>query len=129
MTIAINDSALQPAYLTKLNAEQRLAVEHGDGRIAGPLLVIAGAGSGKTNTLAHRVAHLIVRGADPRRILLMTFSRRAAAAMIKRALGDSREGKGEKARAVTRPPSQSDIHAKAAGGPLTDTNAHSNTVQ
>ena len=43
-----------------------------------PLLVIAGAGSGKTNTLAHRVAHLIVQGADPRRILLMTFSRRAA---------------------------------------------------
>ena len=40
--------------------------------------MIAGAGSGKTNTLAHRVAHLIVNGADPRRILLMTFSRRAA---------------------------------------------------
>ena len=47
--------------------------------VAGPLLIIAGAGSGKTNTLAHRVAHLIVNGADPRRILLMTFSRRAAA--------------------------------------------------
>ena len=46
---------------------------------AAPLLIIAGAGSGKTNTLAHRVAHLIVSGADPRRILLMTFSRRAAA--------------------------------------------------
>jgi DNA helicase-2/ATP-dependent DNA helicase PcrA len=49
-----------------------------------PLLVIAGAGSGKTNTLAHRVAHLIVNGADPGRILLMTFSRRAAAEMIRR---------------------------------------------
>ena len=49
-----------------------------------PLLVIAGAGSGKTNTLAHRVAHLIVNGADPRRILLMTFSRRAAAEMARR---------------------------------------------
>jgi len=84
MTIAINDSTLQPAYLAKLNAEQRLAVEHGDGQIAGPLLVIAGAGSGKTNTLAHRVAHLIVRGADPRRILLMTFSRRAATEMARR---------------------------------------------
>jgi DNA helicase-2/ATP-dependent DNA helicase PcrA len=46
--------------------------------------VIAGAGSGKTNTLAHRVAHLIVANADPRRILLMTFSRRAAAEMAKR---------------------------------------------
>lgn len=84
MTIAINDSTLQPAYLAKLNAEQRLAVEHGDGQIAGPLLVIAGAGSGKTNTLAHRVAHLIVKGADPRRILLMTFSRRAATEMARR---------------------------------------------
>ena len=51
---------------------------------AGPLLVIAGAGSGKTNTLAHRVGHLIVNGTDPRRILLLTFSRRAAAEMIRR---------------------------------------------
>jgi DNA helicase-2/ATP-dependent DNA helicase PcrA len=50
-----------------------------------PLLVIAGAGSGKTNTLAHRVAHLILHGADPRRILLLTFTRRAAEAMIRRA--------------------------------------------
>ena len=76
------------AYLEKLNPEQRLAVEHGtdiDGsHVSGPLLVIAGAGSGKTNTLAHRVAHLIVRGADPRRILLMTFSRRAASEMGRR---------------------------------------------
>jgi DNA helicase-2/ATP-dependent DNA helicase PcrA len=68
------------AYLEALNPEQRRAVEHGQagGLAAPPLLVIAGAGSGKTNTLAHRVAHLIVQGADPRRILLMTFSRRAA---------------------------------------------------
>jgi DNA helicase-2/ATP-dependent DNA helicase PcrA len=72
-------------YLDKLNAEQRRAVEHGTGEQApGPLLVIAGAGSGKTNTLAHRVAHLIVSGADPRRILLMTFSRRAASEMTRR---------------------------------------------
>jgi DNA helicase-2/ATP-dependent DNA helicase PcrA len=48
------------------------------------MLVIAGAGSGKTNTLAHRVAHLIVNGIDPRRILLMTFSRRAATEMARR---------------------------------------------
>ena len=70
------------AHLEKLNDRQREAVEHGvglpEGQIGGPLLIIAGAGSGKTNTLAHRVAHLIVNGADPRRILLMTFSRRAA---------------------------------------------------
>ena len=68
------------AYLDSLNREQRRAVEHGvSDPAAGPLLVIAGAGSGKTNTLAHRVAHLIVHGADPRRMLLLTFSRRAAA--------------------------------------------------
>jgi DNA helicase-2/ATP-dependent DNA helicase PcrA len=77
------------AHLEKLNPEQRRAVEHGVRggacRPAGPLLVIAGAGSGKTNTLAHRVAHLIVSGADPRRILLVTFSRRAASEMARRA--------------------------------------------
>ncbi|RWA61067.1 ATP-dependent helicase [Mesorhizobium sp.] len=84
MNLALRDSSLRPAYLDKLNAEQRLAVEHGDGQVAAPLLVIAGAGSGKTSTLAHRVAHLIVKGADPRRILLMTFSRRAASEMAKR---------------------------------------------
>ena len=72
-------------YLDTLNPEQRRAVEHGAGlAVPGPLLVIAGAGSGKTNTLAHRVAHLIVKGADPRRILLMTFSRRAATEMSRR---------------------------------------------
>jgi DNA helicase-2/ATP-dependent DNA helicase PcrA len=76
------------AYLETLNPEQRRAVEHGvrekDCTPGVPLLVIAGAGSGKTNTLAHRVGHLIVNGADPRRILLMTFSRRAAAEMTRR---------------------------------------------
>jgi DNA helicase-2/ATP-dependent DNA helicase PcrA len=74
-------------YLETLNPAQRRAVEHGigpDNHIGPPLLVIAGAGSGKTNTLAHRVAHLIASGADPRRILLMTFSRRAAAEMTRR---------------------------------------------
>ena len=55
---------------------------HGDGQVAGPLLVIAGAGTGKTSTLATRVAHLILAGADPRRMLLVTFSRRAAKEMI-----------------------------------------------
>ena len=77
------------AYLQSLNCEQRTAVEHGvvakGANIAGPLLVIAGAGSGKTNTLAHRAAHLIVNGADPGRLLLLTFSRRAAAEMERRA--------------------------------------------
>ena len=73
-------------YLAKLNGDQRAAVEHGvaDADVR-PLLVIAGAGSGKTDTLAHRVAHLVMSGADPHRILLLTFSRRAAAEMERRA--------------------------------------------
>src|SRR5450631_3979759 len=75
-------------HFANLNAEQRRAVEHGVGsgplHVAAPLLVIAGAGSGKTNTLAHRVANLLVNGVDPRRILLMTFSRRAASEMGRR---------------------------------------------
>jgi DNA helicase II / ATP-dependent DNA helicase PcrA len=64
-------------YLATLNPEQRRAVEYG-GDGPSPLLIIAGAGSGKTNTLAHRVAHLIVNGADPRHIMLLTFSRRVS---------------------------------------------------
>ena len=70
-------------YLTALNTEQRRAVEYGVENLS-PLLVVAGAGCGKTNTLAHLVAHLIVQGADPRRIMLLTFSRRAAGEMGRR---------------------------------------------
>jgi DNA helicase-2/ATP-dependent DNA helicase PcrA len=96
---------LAPAtYLDALNPEQRRAVEHGvplRDAPAGPLLVIAGAGSGKTNTLAHRVAHLIVNGADPRRILLMTFSRRAASEMSRRVERISRKVMGDKAGIMT----------------------------
>jgi DNA helicase II / ATP-dependent DNA helicase PcrA len=93
------------AYLDTLNPEQRRAVEHGgsnaDGKPAAPLLVIAGAGSGKTNTLAHRVAHLIVHGADPRRSLLMTFSRRAAAEMTRRVERIARKVMGDNAGVMT----------------------------
>jgi len=89
------------AYLEILNPEQRRAVEHGvlekDCSPRSPLLVIAGAGSGKTNTLAHRVAHLIVNGADPRRMLLMTFSRRAASEMTKRVERIARKVMGDNA--------------------------------
>jgi DNA helicase II / ATP-dependent DNA helicase PcrA len=92
-------------YLDKLNAEQRRAVEYGveagDATPRVPLLVIAGAGTGKTNTLAHRVAHLIVNGVDPRRILLMTFSRRAASEMTRRVERIARQVKGDKAGAIT----------------------------
>jgi DNA helicase II / ATP-dependent DNA helicase PcrA len=75
-----------------LNDAQRRAVEHGDG----PLLVLAGAGSGKTLTLACRVASLLERGVPAQRILLLTFSRRAAREMLGRAeriVGDSAAGK------------------------------------
>ncbi len=75
-----------------LNPRQREAVDFGlgAGRGApppGPLLVVAGAGSGKTKTLSCRVARLLLDGVDPGRILLLTFSRRAAAEMIRRAEG------------------------------------------
>jgi DNA helicase-2/ATP-dependent DNA helicase PcrA len=76
--------------LRDLNAAQRVAVEYGVSDATanegpGPLLIIAGAGTGKTNTLAHRVANLILSGAAPERILLLTFTRRAAVEMTKRA--------------------------------------------
>jgi DNA helicase II / ATP-dependent DNA helicase PcrA len=64
-----------------LNAEQARAATFGDA----PLLVIAGAGTGKTRTLIHRVAHLIERGVAAERILLLTFTRRAAGEMLSRA--------------------------------------------
>ena len=64
----------------ELNPAQHAAVTHGDG----PLLIIAGAGTGKTRTLVHRVAHLIDRGVAPQRILLLTFTRRAAQEMLRR---------------------------------------------
>jgi DNA helicase II / ATP-dependent DNA helicase PcrA len=70
--------------LAKLNDEQRAAVMHGRGGPAPPLLIVAGAGSGKTLTLAARVAQRVLDGADPRRLLLLTFSRRAAADMQRR---------------------------------------------
>jgi DNA helicase-2/ATP-dependent DNA helicase PcrA len=75
-------SKLDPAdFLAALNPNQRAAAEHP----AGPLLVIAGAGTGKTKTLAARVAALIRGGATPGGILLLTFTRRAASEMIRRA--------------------------------------------
>ena len=78
------------AHLEKLNAAQRKAVTHGEplpekGFASGPLLILAGAGTGKTDTLAHRVAHLVIHGVDPARILMLTFTRRAAQEMRRRA--------------------------------------------
>ncbi|HUL86470.1 MAG TPA: ATP-dependent helicase [Actinomycetota bacterium] len=65
----------------ELNPAQLAAATHGEG----PLLIVAGAGTGKTTTLAARVAVLVERGVRPERILLVTFSRRAAREMVTRA--------------------------------------------
>ena len=97
------------SHLAALNSAQRRAVTYGEavpdkGVRAGPLLVIAGAGTGKTTTIAHRVAQLVLQGADPARLLLLTFTRRAANEMrrrshdiVREALGDTL---GNKAQAV-----------------------------
>ncbi len=76
--------------LDALNPAQRAAASFGERAAdnafrSGPLLIIAGAGTGKTNTLAHRVAHLVREGVNPQRILLLTFTRRAAQEMTRRA--------------------------------------------
>jgi DNA helicase-2/ATP-dependent DNA helicase PcrA len=71
---------MDASWLDKLNDQQRAAATFGNG----PLLIVAGAGTGKTNTLAHRVAYLISTGIKPERILLLTFTRRAASEMLKR---------------------------------------------
>jgi DNA helicase-2/ATP-dependent DNA helicase PcrA len=74
-------NATAEQLLEQLNPEQREAVTHEDG----PLLVLAGAGTGKTTTLCARVSWLLVRGAAPERMLLLTFTRRAAREMVQRA--------------------------------------------
>ena len=88
MSAALIRSGVNADLNADLNDAQRAAVEHGVGDPDGPapLIVIAGAGAGKTNMLAHRVAHLILNGADPKRIMLATFSRRAAAELKDEAL-------------------------------------------
>lgn len=78
-------------YENELNSAQLQAVQHK----TGPLLVIAGAGSGKTRTIVYRLAHLVENGVDPSQILLLTFTRKAAQEMLIRAesiLGRSLHG-------------------------------------
>ncbi len=88
------------SFLDALNSAQKKAVTYGEatgdkGWRAGPLLIIAGAGTGKTTTIAHRVAQLVVHGVDPARLLLLTFTRRAASEMRRRAHDLLREALGD----------------------------------
>ena len=92
----VSPAAVEQA-LGALNAEQRRAATHGDS----PLLIVAGAGTGKTTTLAHRVAYLIATGTSPGRVLLLTFSRRAAGELLRRTGGILRRA-GLGASAVDR---------------------------
>src|SRR5580692_10917591 len=90
-----------------LNPAQRRAATfgvpvEGKGVSAGPLLILAGAGTGKTNTLAHRTAHLVLNGTDPSRILMLTFTRRAAREMIKRTQGIVAEVLSDRGKAGDR---------------------------
>src|SRR6202047_3457787 len=89
-----------------LTESQRAAVEYGTGTggTPAPLLIIAGEGTGKTMTLAHLVARLVLNGTDPHRILLLTFTRRAAAEMTRRAariLGEMRRSSPAKVSGVS----------------------------
>jgi DNA helicase II / ATP-dependent DNA helicase PcrA len=76
----VDERSFRIRYAEVLNAQQLAAVTHRDG----PLLVVAGAGSGKTRTLIYRVARLIESGVPPGAILLLTFTRRAAQEMLRR---------------------------------------------
>jgi ATP-dependent DNA helicase UvrD/PcrA len=106
------NTKLQPIdgrrHLHGLNPEQRRAVEFGIGGDIEPpaaLLIAAGAGTGKTKALAHRVAHLILNGHDPQRLLLLTFTRRAALEMTRRSQRILAEAYGEAARGIPAPSS------------------------
>ena len=90
----MKDATPKLSWLDDLNPDQTAAVTHANG----PLLVVAGAGSGKTRTLAYRVAYLIAQGTDPGRILLLTFTRRAAQEMLRRASAIAAKGTSVTAR-------------------------------
>src|ERR1700736_3516130 len=97
----------KPNAFDTLNPGQRRAATFGTavpdkGVSAGPLLILAGAGTGKTNTLAHRTAHLVLNGTDPSRILMLTFTRRAAQEMIKRTQGIVAEVMADRGKAGDR---------------------------
>ncbi len=98
-------AAVREDYLGLLNPAQRQAASYGEprpegGLASGPLLVIAGAGTGKTMTLAHRVAHLVMSGVNPERILLLTFTRRAAEEMTRRVESIVKKATGQTGRSA-----------------------------
>ncbi len=86
--MAATTSKIAADPVAALNSQQLAAAQHG----SGPLLIVAGAGTGKTKTLVHRVVHMIADGADPGRMLLLTFTRRAAAEMLRRVEALLRQG-------------------------------------
>src|SRR5262249_3849243 len=100
-----SESADVAALLAGLNPVQGEAVRHVDG----PLLVLAGAGSGKTRVIAHRIAYLVAQGVDSRRILAVTFTNKAAGEMAQRvaAILAGRSGGG-------RPPLVATFHSTCA---------------
>lgn len=107
-----------PSFLSLLNDQQRSAAVFGARRdrhfTSEPLLIIAGAGTGKTNTLAHRVAHLFLEGVAPERLLLLTFTRRAAQELIRRAQSIVVRARRENAAApmaITRLPWAGTFHS------------------
>lgn len=103
--------------LSELNEKQNQAVRHREG----PLLIVAGAGTGKTTTLAHRVAFQIASGVDPSRLLLLTYTRRAAAEMLRRVetilrrMAHAGEPSGRHRRQIARKVCGGTFHAVASG--------------
>ena len=106
------DGTSTGVLLVDLNDRQRSAVLHGEE----PLLIVAGAGTGKTATLAHRVAYKIATGTDPERILLLTFTRRAAGEMLRRVDGILRRLQIETGRADPVPAGRPSTSGKVWGG-------------
>ena len=105
------ESALEE-LLSGLNPQQRAAAAH-DQR---PLLIVAGAGTGKTTTLAHRVASLIAHGTDPGRILLLTFTRRSAAEMLRRVDSLLTRWRNQTAKSLSRVAGGTDLNAETVPG-------------